>query len=979
MAMWCQSHVAFLFCIFMERGYIYMPNNIDSLEIKIKANATTANNALEKLVANIEKLEIGLSSINATPMKELANGVSIMASAMNHMKSVGSVDFTRLSKNINKLVSSATSANAGKAASQLGYFTNSIQKLSNASQQASQLANLGNAIGVFGSKKMESASANLPKLANALTQLFAQLSKAPAVNSSLIQMTNALANLSANGQKVGSATRGLRSNLNQYSASASRASKHTFSLAAAFGKFYATYFLVVRGIKSLWKGIQSSMDYVETFNYFNVTMNKIGEQFKGQYSEFGYESADAYAESFTIRMNELTKKMTGYSVGKAGELSWANIDNLGLDPNQLMNFQARLGAVTNSVGLVGEASIQTSKALSMLSADLSSLTNTDIDTVMTNLSSGLIGQSRALYKYGIDITNASLANVAFANGITKSISAMSQSEKMQLRVLAILDQSKIAWGDQANTIDSVANQYRIFTQQVHNLGRILGNLFLPIVKNVLPYVNGLIMALSRLFETLGFKFYGSSWLTDLMDGISGANFQTDDFEDSIEGIGDELENDAKSANKLKKALQGFDELNVLSTNDNGNQLAISDTIDLSMQIKDAVDEYEKKWSEAFAGMENKAKGLADRFVGYFEPVTRIFDKLFEGDFEGAGKETSNLVSSIFNTISNAIDKVDWNAIGEKIGEFLKGVDWLKVLNSVGEVIYQGLKGVLELWFGHFKSDPFSALTLAFATIAFRIGGKKLTYSLFKLLLGESIGATSTAAASGSLFASFALPITIVVGLAFIAKNHGEEIQKELDKWVAKLVYGMTDEAAEEMSEKSAKLRKELQAQNDKTLDMWKDIFKEWGKKMDDTISPIISKIKDGLNDLIAKYDVLIGKAHIASSGNIHGGGGRRINGFASGGFVRSADVFMANENGIPELVGTVGGRTAVASGTEITGISDAVYDTGSTQAQLLSAAVNLLQVIANKDFGASDDYIFNSFRRSAENYTNRTGNPAIPI
>ena len=55
-----------------------MPNNIDSLEIKIKANATTANNALEKLVANIEKLEIGLSSINATPMKELANGVSIM-------------------------------------------------------------------------------------------------------------------------------------------------------------------------------------------------------------------------------------------------------------------------------------------------------------------------------------------------------------------------------------------------------------------------------------------------------------------------------------------------------------------------------------------------------------------------------------------------------------------------------------------------------------------------------------------------------------------------------------------------------------------------------------------------------------------------------------------------------------------------------------------------------------------------------------
>ena len=969
--MWCQIHVAFFFCIFMERGYIYMPNNIDSLEIKIKANATTANNALEKLVANIEKLEIGLSSINATPMKELANGVSIMASAMNHMKSVGSVDFTRLSKNINKLVSSATSANAGKAASQLGYFTNSIQKLSNASQQTSQLANLGNAIGVFGSKKMESASANLPKLANALTQLFAQLSKAPAVNSSLIQMTNALANLSANGQKVGSATRGLRSNLNQYSASASRASKHTFSLAAAFGKFYATYFLVVRGIKSLWKGIQSSMDYVETFNYFNVTMNKIGEQFKGQYSEFGYESADAYAESFTSRMNELTKKMTGYSVGKAGELSWANIDNLGLDPNQLMNFQARLGAVTNSVGLVGEASIQTSKALSMLSADLSSLTNTDLDTVMTNLSSGLIGQSRALYKYGIDITNASLANVALANGITKSISAMSQSEKMQLRVLAILDQSKIAWGDQANTIDSVANQYRIFTQQVHNLGRILGNLFLPIVKNVLPYVNGLIMALSRLFETLGFKFYGSSWLTDLMDGISGANFQTDDFEDSLEGIGDELEDDAKSANKLKKALQGFDELNVLSTNDNGNQLAISDTIDLSMQIKDAVDEYEKKWEEAFASMENKAKGLADRFVGYFEPVTRIFDKLFEGDFEGAGKETSNLVSSIFNTISNAIDKVDWNAIGEKIGEFLKGVDWLKVLDSVGKAFYNALKATIELWCGSFKKNPIATLAISFAAFKFYMGGKLLTASLFGKTLAESTGMTFISSTLGTMTMGLGVMVAARWGIVESLKDKDNPIRKAFDN---------ITKAAKETHTISKQEFDELQNYLD-NLDFFQSI-KDNLIEMKKGWVGVFDDIKKAIDKAIDSIDVFLGKAHIASSGNVHGGGGRMYNSipqFASGGFVRSADVFMANENGIPELVGTVGSRTAVASGTEITGISDAVYDTGSTQAQLLSAAVNLLQVIANKDFGASDDYIFNSFRRSATNYTNRTGNPAIPI
>jgi hypothetical protein len=75
----------------------------------------------------------------------------------------------------------------------------------------------------------------------------------------------------------------------------------------------------------------------------------------------------------------------------------------------------------------------------------------------------------------------------------------------------------------------------------------------------------------------------------------------------------------------------------------------------------------------------------------------------------------------------------------------------------------------------------------------------------------------------------------------------------------------------------------------------------------------------------------------------------RIKAFENGGFPNAADVFFANENGIPELVGTIGGRTAVASGMEITGISNAVYDTGNHQAILLRQAIGLLQEIADKD------------------------------
>lgn len=77
--------------------------------------------------------------------------------------------------------------------------------------------------------------------------------------------------------------------------------------------------------------------------------------------------------------------------------------------------------------------------------------------------------------------------------------------------------------------------------------------------------------------------------------------------------------------------------------------------------------------------------------------------------------------------------------------------------------------------------------------------------------------------------------------------------------------------------------------------------------------------------------------------------------FYTGGFPESASLFWANENGVPEMVGTIGGRTAVASGVEITGIQDAVYATGQTEASLLQTAVSLLQIIADKEFGVDLD------------------------
>lgn len=86
---------------------------------------------------------------------------------------------------------------------------------------------------------------------------------------------------------------------------------------------------------------------------------------------------------------------------------------------------------------------------------------------------------------------------------------------------------------------------------------------------------------------------------------------------------------------------------------------------------------------------------------------------------------------------------------------------------------------------------------------------------------------------------------------------------------------------------------------------------------------------------------------------------------------------MAGENGIPEMAGTIGGKTAVAGGAEITGIKDAVYNTSQQEIELLRQQNELLQGILNKKFGITQNEIGNSARKYAKEYFQRTGRPAF--
>ena len=130
-----------------------------------------------------------------------------------------------------------------------------------------------------------------------------------------------------------------------------------------------------------------------------------------------------------------------------------------------------------------------------------------------------------------------LQQEAYNLGIEKSVTAMTQAEKAELRYYAIMTQVTNAQGDMARTLEAPANQLRILQAQVEQATRALGNLFLPILKAILPYAIALAKAIRMVAEIIA-GFFGVSipefdMGTDAIGGVaSGAGEAADSLGDA---------------------------------------------------------------------------------------------------------------------------------------------------------------------------------------------------------------------------------------------------------------------------------------------------------------------------------------------------------------------------------------------------------------------------------------------------------------
>lgn len=385
-----------------------------------------------------------------------------------------------------------------------------------------------------------------------------------------------------------------------------------------------------------------------------------------------------------------------------------------------------------------------------------------------------------VYKYGIDITNATLQTYAYGLGLTKSVSEMTQMEKMQLRLIAILDQSKVSWGDLANTINSPSNMMRQFSNNAKELGLVFGQLLIPALQKVMPVLNGATIALKRLLVSLANLLGIKLQLDDFGQGFTELEEDTDGLADSLDGV-------SKSAKKAYMGLLGFDKLNVIKTPEEtpktGNGGVGGGTIDLTEEIIKATEEYEEKFAKALEEMENKAQTFANKIEEIFKPITDPFKDMINnlklGGWTQAGMYAGDTVSAIFDTISETLKNVDWDEVGKNIALFLKGINWWDVFRAVGNFFITLWDSAVKLWKSAFDAAP-TETAIATVLAGLKISGVKVPISF---TFGKNISSIfKTGALSSFILGGLGTASFDVIGYEIYSKL-SDALEKLLPDWV----------------------------------------------------------------------------------------------------------------------------------------------------------------------------------------------------
>lgn len=677
--------------------------------------------------------------------------------------------------------------------------------------------------------------------------------------------------------------------------------------------------------------------------------------------------------------------------------------SLGLSQSKYLATATKMGSLFQGSGFsVAQSADMVTQSMQRAS-DVASIMGISVDSAMEAVTGMAKGNFTMMDNLGVAINDTNLQIYAQEKGLGK---LETTQQKVNAAMQMFLDKSNYAAGNYTKENDTYSGALTTFKAELEDFAAEAGTALLPLAQSVLPMLSSSLNALkpvimtvseavgglgsvvsdiqtkveaatpaqqtmlkiaigmavaipavtaaTRLMSAAKLAYTGvlnilipkqltyasalkatMGWIGIIVGALALLGLATNNGTEGIDDNSEKLKEENEAANKaakgvddvaestdnltdsVKRSLAGFDELNRLS----GNSGTLASSV-----VSDADVENADNLADALSDVQEKTKNIDLGSLSFDIDFSNIWGDLNKLLGKLKSGEIGNSIKSLFNNLSTTL-KPFFDGIDEMFGFNLD--KWLKDLgNFIGDIVTDISNGDIDKAIDDvfaFVKNSFINIAPSITTICSKIIGE------VDKLLGTSFQKSFDKCAELCYQAGVMLNNVIndTVGKTERSQKYNttySEMLTYMRDWMVKNDSTSADNAYGETVS-------HFNINNDEELKKWFDEG-NYGASLYEFAKTTAMRIKNDEVDPVLKRR-LKGQSTWADISSLG------ILGYADGGFPDYGDLFIANEAG-PELVGTIGNRTAVANSSSIeTAIYNAVRSAMSDSAGGQSADIHV--------------------------------------
>ena len=650
---------------------------------------------------NIDSLQIEIQ----TSSSNAGAGIDALAASLERLKKVGS--FNVAIKNLNNLSASLKN----------------LQGVSSAGANLQSLATAVNTLKTAGS--FGSIATSFKKLSESLNGL--DSADIDGFVTKVKELDDKLGPVSTKLVAIGNAIKGVNT-----------ATKAAGNSVHVFGKNVNVTALNMSSLVTVAKGLISTLRPI-----VNLINNSIGEalEWDGVSARFARGFGDQAKETYEW-VQKLNKEMS-------------------INVQQFMQYSSTYATMLKGFGVASEDASEMALGYMELTYDVWAGYNDiykSLDDAATAVRSAIAGEVEPVRKAGFTIIESTLEQTAANHGLKISMEKATEAQKSYLRYLTLVDQaySQNLVGTYAKEMNTAEGVMRTFRQQLNSLSQTFGSIFLPVLVNIMPYLQAFIELIGEAIRSVAAFF--------------GVKIQEIDFGSSgLDGVTDSANSATEAVKELKNATTGIDELNIISpqsgsgsnSGDAFDGLDVDSLWDESVfdNIQSEVDEIKEKLKDWLPVIEAIGIGLGGLAVAkLLTDLTAALGKMDTLSKAISGIATATIEAAlVFVFADNYLEEGSLlSLVGEGIttalGSYLLYKSWGDkglVIGIAVSIAAQLAAITLNLADGGVEiDDPELWIQSAFTTLTGAVGGGLILKKVFTTIPNAALG-------KGMLFSAFA--------------------------------------------------------------------------------------------------------------------------------------------------------------------------------------------------------------------------------